>query len=1074
MNDLHEQLQEQVSSLIKSKGSDSFAKFAKEVIGSIHRLAKQYNIENMLTTSEPQSDSFNSKLITMSSEKRLLDVIKEELVDADEFYIASAFISPGPLNQLARSFEAFKHNGGKIKILTSIMNNFNHPDHLKTICEKDMELRVFYPNAENFTTVNEFKASKPPAFHIKCYIFKRKNSNHSIIVGSSNFTNGGMGNNHEWNYLSNYEINLPLLDNNSTIFFDGIMEFNRYWNENQSVELCEPFLEFYNEQYHRDRLLRSQINTLTDSVNKVRPEPRPVQVEALKRLENKRLAGVTRTAVIAATGLGKTFLSAFDFLASGFRNVLFIAHRETILSKTQETFNTVCGKEFKSVVLSGNSSDKDKISAYSNEESVFAMIQTLSKKATLKKFGRLDFDYIVVDEFHHAEAETYKKVLDHFKPKFFLGLTATPERMDGKDVLEYCNNDIAYEKRLFDAIESKWLCPFQYFAIHDSTDYSKVKWNGRKYDEVELEKSLSNDTRAGLIISNLKRYLPSSGKVKALAFCSNVGHAMFMTKQFNAAGISACYVVGTTPQRERDQLINDLQDESKSLQVICSVDVFSEGVDIPEVSHILLLRPTESFTVFLQQLGRGLRNTPSKSFCVILDFIGNFKKSYIAPLGLKGVTDITDTKSVKAPFKVPTNCYVDIDTEVQKIWNEELKRLVSPKNKKARLIAFYQEISEDLDYSPTLMDFFTHISKCDPSSFIKEFNGWLNTKKEMNDLTPYESTVIGTSGEDFLIHLEKGLNPSRSYKMVVLSYLVSSAPKKTSWTIDEITIGFKNFYLENLEYLVDFNDMYETDVPENYSLRKVKSHLIQNPLKFLSNKNDDCFVLDKERGVFKLKEEYHQFWLKSEFKKLVLDRVNYALSRYFYSKSFSIDYERLDAIRERMSVNEGFENLDAEIDNGIQVFPYSKVRGSEFNTHLPLVGQFAAGRPFRGFEVDSIYEQLDDLLWVEVPRQYCNEKSFVVRVVGDSMEPTIMKGDYVVCEYHRHRQPNHDIVIMGDFAYLSSGEEAIKRISELEDSWIFKSDNTKYDNIIIPKEEDAQYPILGTVMYNLTQYVRCR
>ncbi|WP_319560701.1 DEAD/DEAH box helicase [Marispirochaeta sp.] len=310
------------------------------------------------------------------------------------------------------------------------------------------------------------------------------------------------------------------------------------------------------------------------------------------------------------------------------------------------------------------------------------MVSTLSKDEVLSGFPPDYFDYIVIDEFHHAGAVTYQKVLDHFSPQFLLGLTATPERMDGRDILQLCDYNIAHEIRLFDAIENELLVPFYYFAIYDEADYSTIRWSGTSYNTDDLERLLTSDTRAQLVLNNLRKFLPPGEvKSKALGFCVNTGHALFMRERFEALGSPSAVVLGTTPEDERNRIISRLINEDDPLEIIFSVDVFTEGVDIPELTHILLLRPTESFTVFQQQIGRGLRRHNGKDFVVILDFIGNYRSSFIPYLSLRGISSARkiDLSDLPEMPKVPSICYVDKTGRLRKSSVENCARSLGQK-----------------------------------------------------------------------------------------------------------------------------------------------------------------------------------------------------------------------------------------------------------------------------------------------------------------------------------------------------------------------------------------------------------
>jgi superfamily II DNA or RNA helicase/predicted house-cleaning noncanonical NTP pyrophosphatase (MazG superfamily) len=559
----------------------------QEVGGFDHKVLLHATASNKNIVENGDRKSLLPQLLTLNSLTCLVDIIKRELVDAEALHVASAFYSRGMLNLLLNPFLDFVKRGGKLRLLSSVMGNFNNPYdfiHLSTQIP-EIEIRIFYPLNENG---NPDFSQQPPPFHIKSFLFEKPTGLHSIIIGSSNLTGSGLSRNHEWNYFSNSETNL-LLKNNLSAFQYALQEYESYWNES-SVPVDYRFINAYQPRWDKAHELRTAVSIEMDSAFKTTLKPRPAQIKALQSLVERRNQGVTKTTIIAATGLGKTYLAAFDFKQSGLRNVLFIAHRENILVKAIETFRGVTQDKYFGAILSGS------MKPTQHSGSLFAMVQTISQPLLLDEYEADSFDYIVIDEFHHAEADSYRRVLDKFRPKFLLGLTATPERMDGRDVLKICDYDVAFETRLFDAIENRWLVPFQYFAIHDPTDYSSLQWTSRGYLDNDLDKVLMHDTRAELIFNNLRKFLSSTGKVKALAFCSSKNHAEYMDRRFNELGkfhgIRSVCLLGQHSIQDRERAMQQLQDEKDTLQIICSVDIFGEGVDIPAVSHVLFLSVT--------------------------------------------------------------------------------------------------------------------------------------------------------------------------------------------------------------------------------------------------------------------------------------------------------------------------------------------------------------------------------------------------------------------------------------------------------------------------------------------------
>lgn len=808
----------------------------------------------------------------------LIELIRALLLQSTSVSIASAFYTPAVTNLLLNDLDRFAARGGNLRILLSTMGNLNRPEHLQHI--KDFvpraQVRVFHPPEVPLE-------DDPPAFHAKAYLFERDSQRGSLIVGSSNFTQGGFFSNIEWNYFSSNEVNLPF-DGSQSPFERVKIEFDRIWDE-LSVELTEEFLIEYRKKHRStppiDLLAKEQAPF--ESKSKKRISPNAAQREALDRLKALREEGAQKAAVVAATGVGKTYLAAFDFQKSGLKRLLFIAHRENILHQARRTFEHVfCQKGFGTIIGGGNRVDRI-------PDVAFAMIQTLSRPEHLERFPRDHFEYIVIDEFHHAAAESYARVLRHFRPQFLLGLTATPERADGRDVLQLCGYNIAYEVRLLEAVDRGWLTPFQYYAIYDPTDYEQITWRGTHYDERELEEALSTDTRTQIVAHNLYKYLPSSGKIKALAFCSSVAHARYTARQLSEHHeIPAAFLVGEHSIEERQSLMKQLQDENDPLNVICCVDVFNEGIDIPNLSHILLLRPTQSFTLFLQQIGRGLRRAPGKDFTVILDFVGNYRKAHVAPLALMGYTSLPEAieELRRAPHSIasptlPSGCFLDANLEVKRIWDEEIREILQTIPLRERLKAWYLEIMEDLGVdNPQLMDFMGSSSRGDPKVFLSEFGCWIRAKLYCQGTLPdYERSLLDTPGEAFLRHIETELHPTRSYKMAVLKVILRLPG--TRWSVDEIAKGFRDFYLQNREMLFDYDELARAPVPDEFPISKVRSHLLDMPLKYLSNTERDWFILDTDKKTFRLKEEMVAFWKQKAFRDLVEDRVEFELTCYF-------------------------------------------------------------------------------------------------------------------------------------------------------------------------------------------------
>ncbi len=408
-------------------------------------------------------------------------------------------------------------------------------------------------------------------------------------------------------------------------------------------------------------------------------EPRPPQQKALTALQATMEEEYDKAMVVMATGLGKTYLAAF--FAQRFKRVLFIAHREEILHQAKKSFQQVM-PEGKYGIYNGKVKESD-------VDGVFASIYTLSMKEHLQVFRPDSFDLIVVDEFHHAAAKSYNRVLQYFQPKFLLGITATPNRMDGKDVYALCDGNVAFQMHFIEAIQHGWLAPFKYYAVYDDTDYSQITWLGSRYDQTELlSAQLRSDTARNILEAWTKHK-----QTRTIAFCSSIKQAQFLEEYFNQHSYNTVSLHSQSAIN-RNEAIQQLQ--RGEIDVIFTVDLFNEGVDIPPVDTLLFVRPTESLTVFTQQVGRGLRLYDGKDHCTIIDLIGNYRNADIK-LSLFN-TEGAEEKGKKKPEimpVVPDNCEVNLDVHVINLLNElTLKR----QPRKEKLLKAYKELKEEMGH----------------------------------------------------------------------------------------------------------------------------------------------------------------------------------------------------------------------------------------------------------------------------------------------------------------------------------------------------------------------------------------
>ena len=500
--------------------------------------------------------------------------------------------------------------------------------------------------------------------HAKAWLFERNTGFHTAYVGSSNLTS--------WAFLDGLEWNVRVTETESPHIIERIRAtFEQYWNE--------PEFEPYDPQLDGDRLQaaldaeRGGLDGGPISRFSAHVQPKPFQAEILEALRAERLRGHQRNLVVAPTGTGKTWVSAFDYAQlrrAGFEKLLFVAHRNEILEQSQEVFRRVLGdKSFGERLVAGERPDE--------WNHVFASIQSLHRQLGQLEPGQ--FDVLIVDEFHHAEAATYIKLLQRLKPAILLGLTATPERADTKDVLRWFDNRIASEMRLWDALDQGLLCPFHYLGVGDGTDLRGVAFERGRYVTGDLENALTGDhIRAKRILDAVHEWVLEPGKMRALGFCVGVQHARFMAEQFNAAGLSAIALDADSDAADRRTAIERLR--HGELQAVFTVDIFNEGVDIPEVDTLLLLRPTESATVFLQQLGRGLRWARGKSVLTVLDFIGQAHAEYRFDIKFRALLGGTRRQIERAALNgfplLPPGCAVRLDEIAQEIILENLRTAI--------------------------------------------------------------------------------------------------------------------------------------------------------------------------------------------------------------------------------------------------------------------------------------------------------------------------------------------------------------------------------------------------------------
>lgn len=786
-----------------------------------------------------------NKFITNSESGNLLDELKRCLSECKKFYFSVAFVNFSGLQLLLDTFKELEDKGITGNILTSTYLNFTEPRALERIKKfSNIDLKVFV-------------ATKELGFHSKAYIFENEDE-YKIIIGSSNITQRALKSNIEWNVM-------VISKRENKFVRDVIKEYLDLWESTDFIN--DEFIAKYEELIKATKGYEKQKVIQFMEYEKIRPNS--MQSRAIQNLKRLRESGEDKALVIASTGTGKTYMSAFDVIQCSPNRVLFLVHREEILRSAESTFKRLIKNKGKTTgLLTGTTKDI-------NVDYLFSTIQSMNND--INNFREDEFDYIIVDEAHHSSSPTYKKVMEYFKPKFLLGMTATPERCDGENIFDLFDNNVALEVRLHEALEEELVIPFHYFGI---TDIEGIDLSNIKVDNlVEISKRLKVNERVDFIIEKMNFYGHDGYNRKCIGFCINIEHAEFMSEQFNIRGINSVCLTGNDSADERAKYIKRLECDDDDLEVIFTVDIFNEGVDIPSVNTVLMLRPTNSPIVFIQQLGRGLRKYESKEFLTVLDFIGNHNKAFLIAIALNGAR-YYDKDSLKVAVakqfgNVPGCTNIQMDRIAQERILEQLNN--ENFNTMAYLKEEYNEFkilnSGKIPYK--LIDYIKFDGSPDPIKFIDKEKTYLAFVAKVEKDDKLKKLLENKNFEKILKELCGKLPIKRVYEYSIMKYLL----------IHE-SINIKQAKNEMYKYMESIDD-----------------ESIEHSFRYLNQNYYDSGQIDRTVKCVELREdilyrtnEFTQLIFNKDYREYIEDVLNYGIIRYekeFNNKNYGVPFFKL-------------------------------------------------------------------------------------------------------------------------------------------------------------------------------------
>lgn len=774
--------------------------------------------------------------------KKVLTTIDNGLKQCEEFCFSVAFVTTSGVATIINRFIELEKKQVKGKILVSQYLNFSQPEALKRILQ--------------FNNI-ELKIATRGNFHSKGYLFRNGFMN-DLIIGSSNLTSNALCENTEWN-LKVSATSESYIINNVTKEFNS--EFEKATPVTQKYII--DYESIYYKQYNSFKKLNDQLNSLEIIT------PNEMQVEALANLKRLRAQGKRKALLISATGTGKTYLSAFDAKSFNPKRFLFVVHRLNIAKAAMKTFKAVFGDSKSMGVYSGETRELDK-------DFIFSTIQTISKKEHLEQFEKSHFEYIVIDESHRAGAESYQNILNHFDPKFLLGMTATPERTDGLDIFKLYDHTIAYEIRLHQAMEENMLSPFHYYGVTDITV------DGKELEEKADFLKLTSTERIHKIIEAAELYGCDNGDIRGLIFCSGIEECKMLSSEFNKRGKKTVALTSDNTEDERANAIKMLESSQlgQKLDYIFTVDIFNEGVDIPSVNQVIMLRPTQSAIIFVQQLGRGLRKASNKEYLTVIDFIGNYSNSYLIPIALYGDTtynkDTLRKLMASGSSLIPGSSTINFDEISQKrifaaIDSAKMDRLKDLKND-------YNLLKFKLGKIPTMMDFIEHGSR-DPQLFVAQSKSYFN--------------FVSIQEENF----GAKINQIQKTVLELISSEIANGKRIEEVEILKVLLKHSEISFSDLKFLMQKEyGILLSDATIESCIRNINFEFIRKPQKIIL-KTSTGLVLDPEFNKQMSNVVFIEYlndvldYAKTKFKK------HFSLEKYFNGFVLYQKYSRKDVCR---------------------------------------------------------------------------------------------------------------------------------------------------------------------------------